>query len=370
MVRMLNISALLAAAFLMCGCQEENTQKKTNTEDPTPTPVVVEEESFAYGADISWVTEMESDGKTFKNASGQTEDLYSILSGIGMNAIRLRIWVDPDEGWCGKEDVVKKAVRAVNAGMDVMVDFHYSDYFADPGKQNKPDDWASISTSSALAEKVAEHTTEVLTALKTAGVTPKWIQIGNETRNGMLWATGQLWTDNGDIVNGWTNYATISNAGYEAAKKIFSDAYVFVHLNKASEDLEWWFTKFKNAGGKFDMIGLSHYPQSDDTSSDAYTLNTKAINNIQRYITAFSCPVMVCETGVKVSDVTTGAAVMADFVGKLEAIDNCLGVFYWEPEVYGGWKPARYTTDGWNAYDMGAFSASGQPTAILDCFGK
>ena len=168
-----------------------------------------------------------------------------------MNAIRLRVWVNPEKAYgnfCNQVDVVAKAKRAKEAGMEVMIDFHYSDFFADPDRQTKPAAWEGKSQAE-LKTAVANHTTDVLKALKEAGVTPKWIQIGNETRNGMLWPEGQLWTDKGDIANGWKNYATLSNAGYDAAKKVFGDAIIIVHQNNAWEDLDWWFKKFKAAGG-------------------------------------------------------------------------------------------------------------------------
>lgn len=165
--------------------------------------------TFVKGADISWVTEMEAANIPFYNASGSKMDCFELMKSLGMNTIRLRVWVNPEKvygKWCDKDDVVAKAIRAKNAGLGVMIDFHYSDVFADPGNQTIPEAWKALGLND-LKSAVAEHITDVLTALKDNGVTPAYIQIGNETRNGMLWPKGQLWTDSGDIKDGWSNYA-------------------------------------------------------------------------------------------------------------------------------------------------------------------
>src|ERR1700754_3742853 len=103
--------------------------------------------TFAKGADISWVTEMESGGKKFYNTSGTEQDIFLILKNLGMNTARLRVWVNPANGWNNKADVVAKAVRARNNGIRVMIDFHYSDTWADPGHQTKPVAWTGDVTA-------------------------------------------------------------------------------------------------------------------------------------------------------------------------------------------------------------------------------
>lgn len=342
----------------------------TPTPTPTPDPTPDNNLSFYKGADISWITEMEKDGKKFYNAAGKETDGFQLMKELGMNAIRLRVWVNPEKAYgnfCNQADVVAKAKRAKEAGMEVMIDFHYSDFFADPGRQTKPAAWEG-KTQAELKTAVANHTTDVLKALKEAGVTPKWIQIGNETRNGMLWPEGQLWTDKGDIANGWKNYTTLSNAGYDAAKKVFGDAIIIVHQNNAWEDLDWWFKKFKAAGGKFDMIGLSHYPQAE-TDKTWQNVNQLALSHIKSLANTYNCKVMVCEVGVKTqANESTAAQVLSAFLTEAKKIKAFAGVFYWEPQVYGGWKPAYYSTLNWNAYDMGAFTSTGKPSKVMDAF--
>lgn len=348
----------------------EPTPTPNPSPSPTPDPTPDNTVSFYKGADISWVTEMEKDGKKFYSASGKETGCFELMKELGMNAIRLRVWVNPEKAYgdyCNQADVVAKAKRAKEAGMEVMIDFHYSDFFADPSRQTKPAAWEGKSLAE-LRTAVTDHTTTVLKAIKEVGVTPKWIQIGNETRNGMLWPEGQLWTSNGDIANGWKNYADLSNAGYDAAKAVFGDAIVMVHQNNAWEDLDWWFKNFKAASGKFDMIGLSHYPQSESDKT-WQTVNQEALKRIKSLSNTYKCKVMICEIGVKTqANETLAAQVLSEFMTEAKKIEACAGIFYWEPQAYGGWKPVYYTTLKWNAYDMGAFTSAGKPSKVMDAF--
>jgi arabinogalactan endo-1,4-beta-galactosidase len=102
---------------------------------------VASAQTFAKGADVSWITQMEASGYRWQNDNGTQQDLLQILKDHGMNSIRLRVWVNPAGGWNGVNDVVAKAIRARNAGFRIMIDFHYSDSWADPGKQTKPAAW-------------------------------------------------------------------------------------------------------------------------------------------------------------------------------------------------------------------------------------
>lgn len=331
------------------------------------------------GADVSWCSEMESQGKAFYDAEGKKTELMQLLHGIGMSAVRLRVWVNPSytatpsescygSAWCNKADVVAKAKRAKSAGMDVMIDFHYSDFFVDPSRQNVPNDWKG-KTFNEVKDLVASHTTEVLEALKAEGVTPRWIQIGNETASGMLYGYGDItWTP-----NNFSNFVTLYNAGYDAAKAVCPHAYVMPHKNTGSADNIWWFDAFKWAGGKFDMIALSHYPQTDDTSKTAEALNTALVEQMKTMYDKYGVQVMIAETGVKVNDnETLATAALSDLSRKICELDArqdiCAGVFYWEPEIYNWWKPSAYTKIGWGAYNMGAFYRNGSPSKALTSF--
>ena len=379
-----HFATLAALAFavssLFVGCGGSGGDQKDEPDEPS-----VDEVAFVRGADVSWASEMAYDmthnpsrigGTAFKDSKGNA-GLYPVLKATGINAIRLRVWVRPEDpnGWSGKEDVVKMAKRAAEAGMAVMIDFHYSDFFADPSRQNTPSEWAGLDLN-GLCAKVSGHTKDVLTALKSAGVTPLWVQVGNETRPGMLWETGRLYNDKGEISGGWSNYAALSNAGYDAVKSVFPAAKVIIHIDNAYQDNTWFFDKFKASGGKFDMIGLSHYPMTNP-SMTWKAMNSSAILNIKSLAAKYGCRVMVCEVGVKntASDLAVSTLCMTEFMNSVKSLSVCAGVFYWEPQVDGKWRPAIYERPDrdWGAYNMGAFSSDGSaitPTAILSAFGE
>ena len=328
--------------------------------------------AFARGADVSWCTEMEADGRVFRNAEGTETELFTLMKQIGMSAIRLRVWVNPSKfgygAWCDKADVLAKAKRAHAQGLDLMIDFHYSDFFADPGTQNTPLDWVDYPMDQ-LKTAMTEHTRDMLQALKGEGIEPRWVQVGNETNSGMLNPMGKIdWNKSGTAR--YTNYVVLSNASYDAVKEVLPDAQVIIHLG-GTENAKWFFTDFKAAGGKFDMIGLSHYPTTTEwnsSSSSATHSNINAAKYVSEAIETFHVPVMICETGFESWRPEVASEVMHDLMSRMKSIPQCAGVFYWEPEVDGQWKPAYYQQLGWGAYGMGAFTTDGRPTAALDAF--
>ncbi|MDD7319202.1 MAG: glycosyl hydrolase 53 family protein [Prevotellaceae bacterium] len=332
---------------------------------------------FARGADISWCSEMEAAGMRFYNFNGQETDIFLLMKQIGMNAIRLRVWVNPETGygaWSDKADVLAKAQRAKQHGLSLMIDFHYSDYFADPGRQTKPSAWSGFSfedTKTALGN----HTKDVLQALKAEGIEPLWVQVGNETASGMVWEDGRIdW--NLPESERWLNYVALSNAGYDAVKQVLPKTSVIVHHDNAIHDNVWFYEAFKKYGGKFDMIGLSHYPDWETWSIS----NTTAASNLRKLHDAFAVPVMIVETGYSTWDEKRAERVMKDLLSKMEQEEGCAGVLYWEPEVYGGWEARQLLDDGtWKegnkgqygvkVTNHGAFNEYGQPSAALLAFG-
>lgn len=321
--------------------------KKTTTPDPQPpTPTV----SIVKGADISWLTEMESSGRKFYNSSGTEQDCIQILKNLGMNAVRLRVWVNPAGGWNGAADVVAKAVRAKNLGMKIMIDFHYSDSWADPGQQIKPAAWASQDFTT-LKNSVYNHTYDVLTSLKNSGVTPEWVQVGNETNDGMLWPDGKASTN-------MANFAALVNKGYDAVKAVDANIKVIVHISNGHDNslFRWIFDGLKNNGGKWDVIGMSLYPEVSNWS----TMNTQCLSNINDMIARYDKPVMITEVGMSWDQASVCQSFIADLINKVKSVANSkgLGVFYWEPQSYNSWK----------GYTKGAFDNSGKPTVALSAF--
>ena len=332
--------------------------------------------SFAKGADVSWLSEMEHDSVRFYDPAGKEGDCLDIMQQLGMNAVRLRVWVNHSTGWSNKPDVVAQAKRAAKQGLRVMIDIHYSDFFADPSHQTIPAAWQNYSYDQ-LCEAVREHTLDVLYALKEAGVKPEWVQIGNETPKGMLWPVGRV-TDlslpsDTSSLNHWDEYAGFTAVGYKAAKEAFPDITVIVHVDNAYLYRDWFWKAMEQHGGLFDMIGLSHYPMMTAWSGISWQeANRRAEENIRALIANFHRPVMIAEIGMMnwgISEYDSVAAesniVMTDFLTRIADIDSCAGVFYWEPQVYGGWRPAEYIPLGWGGYDMGSFTPQGQPSPAL-----
>lgn len=335
------IFLVIAVSLLAPAC------KKSDDSKPAPEPPAV---SFVKGADISWVTEMEAAGKKFYNASGAEQDLLVILKGLGMNTVRLRVWVNPAGNWNSKADVVAKAIRAKNQGMRIMIDFHYSDSWADPGKQTKPAAWAAQDIN-GLKASVAAHTTDVLNALKSAGVTPEWVQAGNETNDGMLWPEGKA------SVN-MANFAQLVNAGYDAVKAVFPSAKVIVHVSNGWNNslFRWLFDGLKSNGGKWDVTGMSLYP----TPANWSTLNAQCLANMNDMVARYDKEVMVVEVGMSWDQPAAARSFLDDLIFKTRTVTGGKGsgVIYWEPQSYGNWQ----------GYTLGAFDNSGKPTAALDAF--
>lgn len=317
--------------------------------EPIPEPVSPPSSLFAKGADIGWLTEMEAAGKKFYNSTGTQQDLILILKNLGMNTIRLRVWVNPVNGWNNKTDVVAKAIRARNAGMRVMIDFHYSDSWADPGKQFKPAAWTG--GINALKTSLANHTIDVLNALKAANVTPEWVQVGNEVNDGMLWPEGKASTN-------MNNFAQLVNAGYDAVKSVFADTKVIVHVSNGWNNslFRWLFDGLKNNGGKFDVIGMSLYP----SPSDYNTLVASCFDNMNDMVSRYNKEVMIVEVGMSWDQPVAAKDFLTNLIAKTKAVNNNkgLGVLYWEPQAYGNWQ----------GYTLGAFDNSGKPTIALDAF--
>ena len=354
------LAALAIFSLSACSDDENNTTPQSKpTYDMT---------GFAKGADVSWLTEMEKAGSKFYNASGAEQDCMMLLRDLGVNSIRLRVWVDPQDGWSGKQDVLAKAWRAKNLGQRIMIDFHYSDSWADPGKQNIPAAWTDYKDDLLkMKAAVAEHTTDVLSFLKENGIGVEWIQIGNETTTGMLWPLG-LASD-----NNFANYAALNNAGYDAAKAVYPEAQCIIHIDQGNVlgRFTWMFDGLKAAGAKWDVIGMSLYPYWTMLEHKEYTADrtiTECIANINSVARKYNCDVMVVETGMECADDKgnlASASVLAEGKRQLARIlkeckentgGRCKGVFYWEPECRS------------NQYRLGAFTEDGRPTVIMDAF--
>ena len=314
---------------------------------------VVLAQTFWLGADISGTTELEARGWQLRNAKGEPRENTALMRELGLNAVRLRVWVNPKDGFSGKDDVVRMARRAKEWGMPVMIDFHYSDWWADPGQQNIPAAWKDMDYEQ-MKRALADHTRDVLTALRKAEIDVRWVQVGNETTHGFLWPMGRA-------EQNMRQYAGLTDAGYQAVKQVFPKAEVIVHLDGAYDPhrYDFIFDGLQKYKARYDMIGLSVYPYWDmrgkHTASWQETVE-KATANINRLWQKYHKPLMVVETGAEAKKPVEGKEILAAVIdmARNHCGGHCQGVFYWAPEAE-------------HHYRLGAFEG-GKPTIIMDAF--
>jgi len=343
---------VVLACFNLGSCQNDTGNTENN---PVVTVPVTENGSFSKGADVGWLSQMEATGYQFYDADGSKKDCLQLLKDRGINTIRLRVWVNPSNdkasGHCSPAETVTMAIRAQKLGMRIMIDFHYSDSWADPGKQTKPAAWANHSFTELLND-VYKHTFDVLTSLKTAGVTPEWVQVGNEIPDGMLWPEGKS--------ANFGQLAQLLNKGYEATKAINPAIKVIVHLDQGNDNgrFRWFFDNAKANNVKYDVIGMSYYPYW--LKSDYKVTITDLQNNLNDMVSRYGKEVMVVEVGGDYTLEQTTHDMLAAVIKAVKAVPNNkgLGVIYWEPE---GEK-------SWSGYQLSAWRSDGKPSMALDAF--
>lgn len=313
------------------------------------------EVAFAKGADVGWLPQMEATGYKFYDTDGSEKDCLQLLKDRGMNSIRLRVWVNPSDdkasGHCSKDETVAMALRAQKMGFRIMINFHYSDSWADPAKQFKPKVWEKHSFPELLND-VYVHTFDVINALKVAGVTPEWVQVGNEIPSGMMWPEGS--TDN------WHQLGQLLNKGYDAVKAVDKNIKVIVHVDEGNNNAK--FRKFFDNATKqkvrYDVIGLSYYPYwiKKDYSETIADLQFNLNDMVQRY----GKEVMIVEVGGEDDKIQNTYELLAATIKAVRNVPNNkgIGVLYWEPQG------AR----SWSHYALSAWQADGKPSPALDAF--
>ena len=242
------------------------------------------------GGDISMLPKYEQAGVVYKDKNGNTvSDVIAFFKQEGMNAMRVRLFVDPsqdnDKAVCQDLDYVKTMGKRIkDAGLQFMLDFHYSDTWADPGKQWTPNAWKNLNDAD-LANKVYEYTKDCLQQLKDAGAEPDMIQTGNEISYGMLWGTQAA------VGNNQTNrcYTTSSTANWnrffnllkkagQACREVCPNAKIILHSERTPKPgvLTDFFDRMKNNAIDYDIIGLSYYPDHHGNLATLQTaLNTR-----------------------------------------------------------------------------------------------
>ena len=250
------------------------------------------------GGDISMMTSNARNGVIYKDSCGATVDPYDLFRQQGWNMMRVRLFVDPqnapgrhhDEGVCQDLDYVIDLCKTIKArGFEVMLDFHYSDTWADPAKQFTPERWAGLDAK-VLADSIYRYTRHCLQALKAAGVEPATIQVGNEITFGMDWPVGRVDPMKGD---NWDVFSQLLKAGCKACREVCPKAGIIIHTEKAGvwEMTRNYYDRLREAGLDYDIIGLSYYPMWHGTIPNlGKTLDSLAMRYLGK-------PVMIVEIG-------------------------------------------------------------------------
>ncbi len=334
------------------------------------------------GADVSSLQLAESLGQVYYNSSGAAEDPLLILKSDGVNYIRLRVWVNPASGWNNEAKVLTFAKTVKADGFKLLIDFHYSDTWADPGHQVIPSAWSGESASQ-MQTSLYNYTYNVCSALKSEGATPDMVQIGNEINDGMLFPTGQINNNN------FVPLAGFLKSGYNATKACSSSTQVMIHIANGGEDAqaEWFFDGIKAAGVSWDVTGLSYYSMWSGTMSGM----TSTVSDMR---SRYGKPVVIAETAYPYtlsnedstqnsiyasSQLTSGYA--ASWTGQYDNFRDVIaaasaggaeGVFYWEPTWKAtpgnGWDPYNLSTSGDQWDNMALFNWSADPNPALALF--
>ena len=368
---------LAAAILLLSGCAG---QPETPTDASAETPTTggkeynvtsnclyvqkVENlpEDFIMGMDASCVPSLEASGVKYYDFDGTEKDVYQILSANGINYIRVRVWNDPYDtegngyggGNCDIENAIAIGKRATQAGMKLLVNFHYSDFWADPGKQMTPKAWKSMNIDQKT-EALYQYTKDCLQQLKDAGVDVGMVQIGNETN-------GAMCGENSSALGGWQRICQRMNAGAKAVREVCPDALVAVHFANP-EKADSYVSYGKNLEYyqvDYDVFASSYYPYWHGTLDNLAAV----LNNISQ---TYGKKVMVAETsyGYCAADtdfygntIGEGGSVVKDYPMTVQGqanlihdvvdtvankVTNGIGVFYWE----GTWISVG--TESWEA---------------------
>lgn len=298
--------------------------------------------TFYKGADISWVPQIESQGLYWRNASGIRQDILTILKGYGLSAIRLRTWVNPAGGHCAIAETAAMALRVQDAGMAVNIDYHFSDTWADEGHQVAPAAWKNMNYSQMLSA-MRSYVSSTMNLIKSKGVTPTWVQIGNESNSGICHPVGS--------VSNPAQMTGLLNAAHDEIKQVFPNAVVMIHLaSPQHSSVPAFFNAYASHGGTWDMNGFSSYGSASNAAS--------LVNDMKSVSNAHGKPYMQVEFGGPVSNPSGTETTLKNYLTALKN-NGGQGLLYWEPEVIGAF--AGYGKGAWNSSTL-------EPTVIMNGF--
>lgn len=354
------------------------------TETPSGDDDDLDKTTFYYGADLSYVNEMEDCGATYRDADNQVKDVYQIFKNEGANMIRLRLWHNPTwTAYSTLQDVKKSIRRAKEQEFKILLDFHYSDTWADPNKQEIPAAWASsIDDTEKLSQLLYQYTHEVLHELVNEDLSPDIVQVGNEI-NAMMLQQGELtWPID------WERNATIINKGIQAvrdvAKETNKDIEVMLHIAQPENALYWFRDAAQNGVTDFDWIGLSYYPKWSEYKM--YNVDQP----VRQLIETYRKRLMIVETAYPftlenvdaANNILGSDALIDDYPatqqGQLDYLNNLTtkikdaggsGVIYWEPAwVSTNCKTQWGTGSHWDNATL--FDVNGKPTLGMRFYNK
>ncbi|MFD0673093.1 arabinogalactan endo-beta-1,4-galactanase [Cohnella sp. GCM10027633] len=306
------------------------------------------------GMDLSFVDEIEAAGGAYYEGE-ERRDVLAIVQDGGVNSIRLRLWNEPVGGYCNLERTVEMAKRIKARGLHFLLDFHYSDKWADPANQWKPRAWEALSLGE-LCEAVYGYTADALDALGAAGAMPDMVQVGNEITPGMLWGDGRVDGEH-DTDAQWDAFVALVKAGVSAVREKAPAAEVMIHIDRGGDwpSTSKFFERFRRHDVDFDVIGQSFYPWWHGTLDDLRT-------NLEQTALAFGKPIYVVETAYpwtltpvegrafivdREEQLHAGypasadgqAAYLRDLLAILRDVPNGLGAgfHWWEP----AWIPSK-----------------------------
>ncbi len=288
---------------------------------------------FIIGADISWVQQQEDEGLRFSDRGSQ-KDIFAILKEYRFNWIRLRVFNNPrtengysKNGYCDLNHTLQMAKRIKAAGMGFLLDFHYSDTWADPSHQFKPAVWKDLHGAD-LEKAVHDYTRDVVAALKKQGTSPDMVQIGNEISNGFLWPDGNVWKS-----GKWEVFCGLIKAGIAGAREADPSVKTMIHLAWGGQNAQSraFLDKAFAQGVTFDIIGQSYYPKWHGTLA-----NLKA--NLTDLVGRYKQDIIVVEYAAPylkdINDIEHELKEINDIVHGLPN-GKGFGTFFWEPTKCG-----------------------------------
>lgn len=308
--------------------------------------------SFYSGVDLSYVNEMEDCGAIFKNLDNAVQDPYKIFYDAGAKIVRIRLWNNPEwTNYSNIEDVKKSISRAKMLGLKILLDFHYSDTWADAGKQIIPKEWEElINDKNALGQKVYSYTKSVLEVLIAENLKPDIVQIGNEINTMILQEENN---HNSEI--DWDRNSFLINSGISAVRDLEKGIEVMLHIAQP-ENASWWFNEASTNGiTDFDWIGLSYYPKWSTVNIDDIDLEVKSLieNYNKRLMVVETAYPFTLESKDNASNILGEDSLISNFPASVDGQHNYLkylksklisggaeGLIYWEP----AWVSTRCKT--------------------------